>query len=170
MKADPGQVYEFGEYRLNTRERLLLRHQTPIALTPKAFEILQILVQDSGHLITKQELLQKIWRDVAVEESNLARNIFTLRKALGDDADNSPFIETVPKIGYRFISPVRVLPAEDSAAGPQAAVGGVRTGIPYAALVIAVTAIVLLAGLLITNSRRHSAAAAPGRIMRSTAA
>ena len=71
-------------------------------LTPKAFDLLAALLEKPGRLITKEELLQKVWPDTFVEESNLAYNIFALRKALGDTAENSRYIETVPKRGYRF--------------------------------------------------------------------
>ena len=75
-------------------------------LTPKAFDVLAALVEQPGRLISKEELLQKVWPDTFVEESNLAYNVFALRKALGDTADNGQYIETIAKRGYRFTATV----------------------------------------------------------------
>ena len=102
-------IYEFGEFRLETAERLLLRDGKPISLTPKAFETLLVLVQSSGHAVEKAELMKRVWADAFVEEANLARNIWALRKALGDDDSGHRYIETVPKLGYRFTAPVTEL-------------------------------------------------------------
>jgi TolB-like protein/DNA-binding winged helix-turn-helix (wHTH) protein/Tfp pilus assembly protein PilF len=99
-------IYEFGDFRLETAERLLLRQGKPIPLTPKAFETLLALIQSSGHVVEKDELLKRVWADAFVEEANLARNIWSLRKALGDDNAEHVYIETIPKLGYRFKAPV----------------------------------------------------------------
>ena len=93
---------QFGPFVIDVRERLLERDGQPVALTPKAFDLLAALVEQPGRLITKDELLRKVWPDTFVEESNLAYNVFALRKALGDTAEEGRFIETVPKRGYRF--------------------------------------------------------------------
>src|SRR5215471_15168573 len=106
MSKQINQIYEFGEFRLETAERLLLHGGKPIPLTPKAFEILQALIRNSGHVIGKDDLMKQVWADTVVEEVNLARNIWTLRKALGDGKGEHSFIETVPKVGYRFTAPV----------------------------------------------------------------
>ena len=74
-------------------------------LTPKAFDVLSALVEQPGRLISKEELLQKVWPDTSVEESNLAYNVFALRKALGDTAENGQYIETVPKRGTGLSPP-----------------------------------------------------------------
>ena len=79
------------------RERLLEREGQPVALTPKAFDLLAALVEQPGRLVSKDELLRKVWPDTFVEESNLAYNVFALRKALGDTAEEGRFIETVPE-------------------------------------------------------------------------
>src|SRR5262252_904840 len=100
-------LYEFGEFRLDPAERLLLRDEKPVPLTPKAFETLLVLIGHRGHLVEKDELMKQVWADAAVEEANLARNIWTLRKALGDGENGHRYIETVPKLGYRFVAPVR---------------------------------------------------------------
>ncbi|MCI0721642.1 MAG: tetratricopeptide repeat protein [Acidobacteria bacterium] len=106
--------YQFGPYRLDPVERRLLRDGRPVPLTPKAFEILLILVENSGHLEEKNALMRKLWPDSFVEEANLAQHIFSLRKALGDGEEGARYIETVPKHGYRFIAPVTGV-AESSA-------------------------------------------------------
>ncbi len=85
-----------------------------MTLTPKAFETLLVLVQKSGRLVNKEELIKAVWADTFVEEANLARNIWTLRKALGDDDTNHRYIETVPKRGYRFVAPVIEVPIENT--------------------------------------------------------
>ncbi len=99
-------VYDFGPFRLDPTERRLLRHDQPVALTPKCFDLLVILVENSGHLISKEELLERLWPDQFVEESNLSFNISTLRKALGEAGHGDHFIETVPKKGFRFVAHV----------------------------------------------------------------
>jgi len=105
--------YEFGPYHLNVSKRVLTCAGATIALTPKASEILVILVTNAGQLVEKDELLQQIWPDTFVEESNLAQNVFTLRKALGDDRAVPSYIETVTRRGYRFIAGVRIVDAEE---------------------------------------------------------
>ncbi|HLE62428.1 MAG TPA: winged helix-turn-helix domain-containing protein, partial [Pyrinomonadaceae bacterium] len=110
MKPRP--VYEFGPFRLDPAERLLTREGTPVSLTPKAFETLLVLVERNGHLVEKDELMRQVWPDTFVEELGLARNVSSLRRALGEGPTDNRYIETVPKCGYRFVAPVRML-AED---------------------------------------------------------
>jgi len=100
-------VYEFGIFRLDTAERVLLRSGRVVPLTPKVFDTLALLVQKSGHVVGKDELMNEVWPDSFVEESNLTQNIFILRKVLGVSPDGRPFIETVSKRGYRFAATVR---------------------------------------------------------------
>lgn len=107
MPQNAGKFYEFANFRLDVSRKILLRDGTPIALTPKVFDTLEILIENAGNLIEKDELMQKIWHDHFVEESNLTSNIKMLRKALGDDALHPRFIETAPRRGYRFIADVR---------------------------------------------------------------
>jgi DNA-binding winged helix-turn-helix (wHTH) protein/TolB-like protein len=99
--------YDFGPFRLDTKERVLLRDGSPISLTPKAFETLMALVERSGHVLEKEELMKRIWPDSFVEDANLAVNISSLRKILGERPDGSQYIETVPRRGYRFIGEVK---------------------------------------------------------------
>lgn len=98
--------YSFGPFRLDPAERRLLRHGQPVALTPKCFDLLVMFVENSGHLLGKEELLQRLWPDQFVEEANLSFNISNLRKALGEGQNGQHFIETVPKKGFRFVAHV----------------------------------------------------------------
>lgn len=83
MSTHPQHLYEFGPFRLDTAEKLLLRDGEPVPLTPKAFETLLALVERSGHLVKKDELMKVVWADAFVEESNLTNNVYALRKMLG---------------------------------------------------------------------------------------
>lgn len=105
IKAREKLFYTFGTFRLDVTERLLFHENRPISLTPKAFDTLLALVQQSGHVLTTEELMAQVWPDSFVEGNNLAQNISTLRKVLG--AGGAKFIETVPKRGYRFVADVR---------------------------------------------------------------
>lgn len=96
--------YEFGRYRLNPAERVLLREEEPVPLTPKVFDILTILVENSGQVVSKDDLMKRVWPSTYVEEGNLTQNISLLRKALGETAGGVQFIETVPRRGYRFVA------------------------------------------------------------------
>ena len=87
-------------------ERLVFKAGEPVRLTPKAFDLLAVLAANPGRLLTKEQLMQAVWGDTAVEESNLSYNVFAIRKALGDTAENGHLIETVPKRGYRFSAAV----------------------------------------------------------------
>lgn len=107
LEQKPEQLYEFGVFRLDPGERLLLRAGEPVPLTPKAFDVLLVLVKEAGHLLEKEALMKAVWPDSFVEENNLADNIFRLRKALSDGEDGQRFIETVPKRGYRFVADVK---------------------------------------------------------------
>jgi DNA-binding winged helix-turn-helix (wHTH) protein/Tol biopolymer transport system component len=99
--------YEFGPFRLDPAERILLRGNEIVPLTPKAFDTLHLLVRKSGHLLEKEEMIRALWPDTFVEEGSLSNNVFLLRKALGEDP---AFIETVPRRGYRFVGAVLQLP------------------------------------------------------------
>jgi DNA-binding winged helix-turn-helix (wHTH) protein/Tol biopolymer transport system component len=112
LPGDIPEIYEFGSFRLEPAERKLLRGNEAVALTPKAFDTLHLLVRNSGHLLEKDELIRMLWPDSFVEEGNLTNNIFLLRKALGEDPQ---YIETVPKKGYRFVGGVRRLPTAHQA-------------------------------------------------------
>ena len=94
--------FRFGDFRLYPTEHLLLREHAPLPLAPKAFDLLVLLVQNSGHLVKREILMETIWPDSFVEETNITVNISLLRKALGNISDGQPYIETVPRKGYRF--------------------------------------------------------------------
>jgi TolB-like protein/DNA-binding winged helix-turn-helix (wHTH) protein/Flp pilus assembly protein TadD len=109
----------FGEFALDTDQRVLMRDGKPVALTPKVFDTLLILVANSGRIVEKDELMSQLWPDTFVEEANLASNIKHLRKSLGDDARQPVYIETVARRGYRFIAPLKE--REEQAEGDLAA-------------------------------------------------
>src|SRR5262245_20702083 len=99
--------YEFGPFRLDTAERLLLRNGEEVSLTPKVFDLLLVLVENGGHILEKDELMKAIWPDSVVEEANLTRSSSSLRKALGESQDTRQYIETNPWRGYRIVASVR---------------------------------------------------------------
>ena len=111
-------VYEFGPFRLESKEHRLVRAGSPVPLTGKALNTLRFLVEHHGELVSKQDLMNAVWPETTVEENNLDRNISTLRKALGEQANGQSFIETVPRVGYRFAAPVTEKTAKN---GSQAA-------------------------------------------------
>jgi pimeloyl-ACP methyl ester carboxylesterase/DNA-binding winged helix-turn-helix (wHTH) protein len=110
MKAFARKIYEFGQFRVDAVERLLFDGEnSAVSLTPKAFDTLLLLIENSGHTLTKEEMMEEIWAGAFVEENNLAQNVSILRKTLGEGV-----IETVPKRGYRFVAPVRLVEDEES--------------------------------------------------------
>jgi pimeloyl-ACP methyl ester carboxylesterase/DNA-binding winged helix-turn-helix (wHTH) protein len=105
-------LYQFGRFRLDGMERSLFAGDEKLALAPKVFDTLLMLVENSGRVLSKEAMLAKIWDDSFVEENNLAQNISVLRKVLSETSD-SKFIETVPKYGYRFVADVENLSAAE---------------------------------------------------------
>lgn len=99
-------MYEFGKFRFDPANHQLLTGGNPVPVTPKVLEILLVLVENSGRLTTKEDLMRRVWPNTCVEEANLTVNISTLRRILGETADGRPYIQTVPKKGYRFVAPV----------------------------------------------------------------
>lgn len=108
--------YRFGEFTVDREQKVLLRNDSPLPLAPKVFDTLLILVDNGGRIVEKGELMKRLWPDSFVEESNLTFNIQQLRKALGDNARQPRFIETVARRGYRFIAQVNGNSALPSAA------------------------------------------------------
>ena len=104
---DPTTSYHFGVFQLIPHEHQLLCNGNQIALPPKTFETLVVLVEKSGRLIEKEELMQTLWPDTFVEEANLTHHISALRKALGEKENGQQYIQTVPRRGYRFVADVR---------------------------------------------------------------
>jgi DNA-binding winged helix-turn-helix (wHTH) protein/tetratricopeptide (TPR) repeat protein len=109
MNTDPKVVYEFGPFRMDPDKQVLLRDGQLIAVTPKGFETLLVLVRRGREVVSKEELLKEIWPDSFVEEANLSQHIFKLRKALGDTLEGERYIVTLPGRGYRFAVPVRTI-------------------------------------------------------------
>src|SRR6185369_17207602 len=99
--------YEFGPYRLNLVQRVLTRAGEIVSLTPKATDILALLVINAGRVVEKDDLLKGAWADTFVEDSSLTQNIFVLRRTLGDERTVPKYIETVARRGYLFVASVR---------------------------------------------------------------
>lgn len=115
--------YAFGPFRLDSENRVLVREGAPVLLAPKVVETLLMLVERAGHLVNKDELIKRVWPEAFVEEGNLNKNIFVLRKLLGQWDGGREYIETVPKRGYRFVAPVNeATHAEVASPWPLAAV------------------------------------------------
>jgi len=106
MNEPENQLYIFGPFRLNVGERMLLRDGEQVPLPPKAFDLLVTFVQNPNRLLTKDELLNKVWPGLNIEEGNLALNISMLRRALGSGAGKSDYFQTVARGGYRFVADV----------------------------------------------------------------
>ena len=107
MASDsPKLIYEFGPFRVDLERYLLLRDEKSIPISPKVFETLVFLIQHRGDVVKKDDIISKVWPDTFVEESNLAQNIFLLRKALGEEKTEHRYIITIPGVGYRFVAPV----------------------------------------------------------------
>jgi len=106
------EVYEFDSFRLDLGKRELVRNSEAIALTPKVFQLLVVLVRHSNQVVTKDELMKALWPDTFVEETNLTRNIFDLRKALGESGQNR-YIVTVPGLGYRLAKDVHLVETDE---------------------------------------------------------
>jgi TolB-like protein/DNA-binding winged helix-turn-helix (wHTH) protein len=104
-------VYEFGGFRLNPASRLLHRRGEVVPLKPKVFDTLLALVEAGGQLLTKEQLMQAVWPDTAVEENNLSQNISALRRVFGEQPDDHRYIVTVPGQGYRFVAAVAEVPS-----------------------------------------------------------
>jgi DNA-binding winged helix-turn-helix (wHTH) protein/TolB-like protein len=98
----PDRPHRFGPFQFDPEQRVLLREGTPVALQPKLADLLHALLERRGQVVSRQELIRKVWPDATVEETGLARNISLLRKALADEGEKGRYIETVPKRGYRF--------------------------------------------------------------------
>lgn len=112
MSNQRKELYEFGPFRMDPSKRLLLRDNQPVPLQPKAFEMLLALVRSSEQVVLKDDLMKAVWPDTFVEESNLAQNVFVLRRTLGEAVGDHHYIVTIPGRGYRFAEKVRVISEE----------------------------------------------------------
>lgn len=125
MSKEINGLYEFGRYRLDVEDRVLFRDGQAVALPPKAVEVLAALVERNDQVVSKEQLMNLLWKDAFVEEANLTQHIFLLRKVFNEDGEGRKYIETIPRRGYRFIADVKVItPAPalqkiDSARSPQ---------------------------------------------------
>ena len=152
-------LYRFGPFALDPSERLLRRDETAIPLTPKAFDLLVLLVESAGRLLEKDVLMRQLWSDTFVEEANLSNNISLLRKALGESEQGTKYIETVPKRGYRFVADVVELevakgatPTNPSPTSTRQTIGRIAA----AAVALGVTALAI--ALWLSTSRAPSSA------------
>lgn len=161
--SDRTAVYEFDGYRLDVGARVLSLRDRPIALPPKSFDLLMLLVERRGRVLERDELIRELWPDTVVEEANLTFQVSTLRKALGEDG--AKWIETVPKHGYRFSAPVReVRPEAPAAAGtPHAVSAPARRGWSLAGIAVA-TAIVVAAAAFAFSRRRDAGPVEPAAV------
>src|SRR5690349_1722974 len=102
-KSPENTIYEFENFRLDASHLMLYRSSgEEISLTPKQVETLLALVEQSGEIVSKEDLMERLWANSCVEESNLVQNIYVLRKILGETADGKRMIETLRRRGYRF--------------------------------------------------------------------
>ena len=113
MSVDSSQIWEFGEFQLDVRRKVLRHRDRTVAMPLKELEVLSMLVRQRGELVTKNELLDEIWQDSFVEESNLTRHVYLLRKTLKDLGAAEGLIENVPRRGYRFTADVRLIEPDE---------------------------------------------------------
>ncbi|HTO78044.1 MAG TPA: tetratricopeptide repeat protein [Thermoanaerobaculia bacterium] len=162
MPETERRVFEFGPFRLDSEERVLLRDGQDVALPPRLFDVLRVLVERGGRLVRKDDLLHLVWKDAFVEEGSLTRSISRLRQVL-EGSNGHPFIETVAKSGYRFIASVRVVEPVASptpAPTPRVAIApppafATRPRRGHGLLVSVAALVIVAAGLLILISARH---------------
>ncbi|QOY90047.1 winged helix-turn-helix domain-containing protein [Paludibaculum fermentans] len=154
--------FEFGDFRLNERERTLLRAGVPVKVTPKAFDVLCVLLGSGNTLVEKDTLLRMVWGDVHVDEAVLARAISDLRKALGQ-TERQEWIETVPKFGYRFAAEVHAPRME--APGEASPPGKSRLWLQATVLAIILVAILLAWGATRPGNRIHRLAVMPFQVV-----
>ena len=112
MDRQANRFYEFGHFRIDEVERVLLHSGEPLPLSAKVFDILLLLIENRGHVVEKDRLMKEIWPDAFVEEGNLTQNISVLRKVLSEGEDSHPYIQTIPRRGYRFVGSVTELDYE----------------------------------------------------------
>ena len=112
MDQSQTKIYEFDDFRVDAGSRLLTKTGEQISLTPKVFDTLLYLVENSGKIIEKDELMSALWTDTIVEENNLSQNISILRRILGEKRGEHRFIATIPGHGFKFVATVRQVPNE----------------------------------------------------------
>src|SRR5271155_4892571 len=123
MSLRPGWIFQFGEFQLDVRARSLRRDKAVVPLNSRAFDVLLYLVQNSGKVLTREELLKNVWTESFVDENSLAQSISALRRALEEKPGDNSYIVTVPGRGYQFVSPVQVVAPEGEGLLPALAAG-----------------------------------------------
>jgi TolB-like protein/DNA-binding winged helix-turn-helix (wHTH) protein/Tfp pilus assembly protein PilF len=161
-------LYKFGPYVLDADERVLLRDGQVVTLPPKDLETLIVLVESAGHIVEKEELLNRVWPGVFIEEGNLARRVFNLRQVLGDSPNERPYIETIPTRGYRFIATVQQEAESATLAAtkiPQPEKVSVGQSTRYRLGSLALVGVLALAAFLASRSFWHPRTASTQKIM-----
>jgi len=120
METETHSVYQLGEFRFSPEDHRLSLNGEEIHLRPKTFQVLQLLVERHGHLVTRGELLDAVWPGTHVDETVLSRSIWEIREALKGDGDGALFIQTVPKLGYQLVGPVRTVEVQETGPLPLA--------------------------------------------------
>lgn len=110
MEAEKVRYFEFGNFRVDTRRRILLKNNDVLSLSPRNFDLLLVLIENDGQVLGHDELLDRVWEGTFVEQANLKNAISVIRKILGEDANEGGFIRTIPRRGYSFVAPVNALP------------------------------------------------------------
>src|SRR5688500_17170720 len=171
MDNGTNKLRQFGEFRLDVEKRVLWHRGEPVDLALKEIELLAVLTENSGQVVTKAELLDRVWRDSFVEESNLSRHVYVLRKAFKDLGENADLIQTVPRRGYRFTAEAREVDAEDIVLEKHTRTrtliefqDGTRIGSRRARLLAYASLVVMMAGASAFFASRYlgSPATAPG--------
>src|SRR4051812_36814665 len=152
--------YGFGAFVMDTGTRELRRGDQTIPLTPKAFDVLQVLVESGGVVVEKQDLLKGVWPGSFVSDETLTQNIATLRRALGDLAERPQYIVTVPRRGYRFAAAVHGLSAANHVHVLGAAALSRRAALTPA-VVFGIAALLIIAGVIGVVRARSAPPSAP---------
>jgi DNA-binding winged helix-turn-helix (wHTH) protein/TolB-like protein/TolA-binding protein len=158
MSEPARHIYNFGPFELDILARRLTRAGEPLALTPKALDLLVILVEHRGRLLAKDELMRWLWPDTFVEEANLTQYIFTLRKQLGEQPGGRAYIETVSRRGYRFVAEVNEVREPASAEQPEVerTIPGRVRDVGARGAVAMLLVVVAVAGVAWFNGRRST--------------
>jgi len=176
MSSLSNHLYRFGDFTIDADQRVLFRAGQLVALAPKVFDTLLILVESRGRIVEKEELKRRLWPDTFVEEANIAFNIQQVRKCLSDDARNPRYVGTVARRGYRFLADVEVVSTDKSESGgvespaPPAPVATTRSRKGITVLVAATLVVLMGAGLMVWSFLRRNGAAASKPVVSKSAA
>lgn len=155
-------LVEFGDFRLDLIQKILSRNGETVALPPKVLDVLCLLVKRQGAIVSKTELMETVWADSFVEESNLTQSIYTLRRVLGKDSAGKDLIDTIPRRGYRLAIPINKTGHDASAMGRRSSDNAVgskyrRIALPVGIGLAALVAVILLGGYIYSNRKPQSA-------------